>query len=465
MQVEISQDQTSIMSYIKNKKQLLSHGNIKIREAALEIIDHALAEADPYKATRKLVVIENHFLTVGELRFDLKDHKQIFLLGAGKATYPIAKALEDLLGERIADGVIVCKNGQEGSLSRSRMYLASHPIPDEAGFAASLEALSLAHQTGPDDIVFGCVTGGSSALLPFPVEGVSLKEKKRVNELLLTCGANIIEINAVRKHLSQIKGGRLAHAVHPQASLINLTVSDVIGDPLDYITDPTVPDTSTLEDARATLTKYNLWEKVPGSVSEFLKTAGPDQETPKTSDLEGYMRHDFIIVQGDAACEAASYKAKELGLNTMILSTMLEGESKELGGTFSAVAKEIILKQRPLKLPCAVIGGGETTVLITGEAGKGGPNQEFALSASLGIDGIGDVVIIGLDSDGTDGPTHVAGAVVDDRTLSRARDTGIDLYSCLGRHDVTSAFEKLGDAIKTGATGTNVNDLKIMIIF
>ena len=453
------------MSYIKNRKQLLSHGNIEIRKAALDIIDHALANADPYKATCQLVRVEEHFLTVGKLRFDLNHHKRIFLLGAGKATFPIARALEDLLGERITDGVIVSKYGQNGRLSRSRMYLASHPIPDEAGFAASREALSLARQTQPDDIVFGCVTGGSSALLPFPVKGVSLEEKKHVNKLLLTCGANIIEINAVRKHLSQVKGGRLAHAVHPQAHLINLTVSDVIGDPLDYITDPTVPDTSTLDDARTTLTKYDLWEKVPVSVKEFLTNASSEQETPKASDLAGHQRHDFIIVAGDAACEAADEKAKALGFNTMILSTMLEGESKELGGTFSAIAKEIMLNQRPLNLPCAVIGGGETTVKISGEAGTGGPNQEFALSASLGIDGIGDAVVIGLDSDGTDGPTDAAGAMVDDRTVSRARAAGIDLYACLGRHDVTPAFKNLGDAIETGATGTNVNDLKIMLLF
>lgn len=452
------------MSYIKNRKQLLSHGNIKTRKAALDIIDHALANADPYKATCRLVRVENHFFTVGKLRFDLNHHKRIFLLGAGKATFPIAKALEDLLGERITDGVIVSKYGQEGKLSRSRMYLAGHPIPDEAGFAASREALFLARQTQPDDIVFGCVTGGSSALLPFPVKGVSLEEKKHVNTLLLTCGANIIEINAVRKHLSQVKGGRLAYAIHPQAHLINLTVSDVIGDPLDYITDPTVPDTSTLDDARTTLTKYDLWEKVPLSVKKFLTAAESGQETPKASDLAKHHRYDFIIVPGDAACEAAAEKAKALGFNTMILSTMLEGESKELGGTFSAIAKEIMLNQRPLNLPCAVIGGGETTVKISGKAGTGGPNQEFALSAALGINDIGNVVVVGLDSDGTDGPTDVAGAVVDDHTVSRARAAGIDLYFCLGRHDVTPALARLGDVIETGATGTNVNDLKIMLL-
>jgi len=452
------------MDQVQNAAELLSHGNRELRKAALDIIEYALAGADPYKATRALVEVQDDTLAVGDLRFDLSPDRRIFLLGAGKATFPIAKALEDILGDRITNGVIVCKYGQRGTLSRSNLHLAGHPIPDESGLEASHKALALARQTRPGDIVLGCVTGGSSALFPLPVDGVPLEDKKTVNKLLLNCGANIIEINAVRKHLSQIKGGRLAKAIHPQANLINLTVSDVIGDPLDYITDPTVPDTSTFEDARATLTKYDLWEKAPASVAGFLKTAGPEQETPKEADLADYNRHDFVIVKGDAACEGAAEKAKALGFNTMILSTMLEGESKELGRTFAAIAREILRNHRPLTPPCAVIGGGETTVRIDGNAGDGGPNQEFACSASLEIDGIGNVVVVGLDTDGTDGPTDMAGTVVDNMTVSRARAEGVDLFACLKQHDVTPAFQKLGDSIDTGATGTNVNDLKFMII-
>jgi glycerate-2-kinase len=344
--------------YIKNQHQLLSHGNIKLRTAALEIIEYALSKADPYRAVYDLVQIENDALSIGDLHVDLTAGRRIFILGGGKATYPIAHALEEMLGDRITDGVVICKYGQEGTLSRCRLYHASHPIPDEAGFEASREALALAQQTGPGDLVFGCATGGSSALMPFPVPGVTLEEKKQVNQLLLTCGANIYEINAVRKHLSQIKGGRLARAIHPQAHLINLTVSDVTGDELDYITDPTVPDTSYFEDARATLTKYDLWNKVPASVSQFLKAAGPDQESPSAADLASHNIHSFILVKSASVCEAAAEGAAQLGFNNMILSTVLEGESKELGTTFAAIAKEIILQKRPLALPCCVIGGG-----------------------------------------------------------------------------------------------------------
>jgi len=452
------------MSYIKNREQLLFHGNIKLREVAFDINEHALAQANPYRATCNMVRVDGNYLVVGELKFNLREHKRIFLLGGGKATYPIARALEDLLGERITDGVVICKYGQKGRLSRTRLYHAGHPIPDEAGFEASREAIALARKTRPNDIVFGCITGGSSALMPFPVDGVTLDEKKEVNRLLLTCGANIYEINAVRKHLSQIKGGRLAQAVHPSVHLINLTVSDVTGDELDYITGPTVPDTSYFDDARTTLNKYHLWDKVPASVSQFLKDAGAEQETPKSADLANHNLYSFILVKSASACEAAADKVAELGFNAMILSTVLDGESKELGKTFASIAREIVFKKRPLDLPCAVIGGGETTVKVSENAGTGGPNQEFSLGAAAGIDRIGSVVVVGIDTDGTDGPTDIAGGVVDDQTMVRAREIGIDLYACLVGHDVTPALMQMGDSIETGATGTNVNDLKFMLI-
>jgi len=452
------------MPVIQNRRSLLSHGNSRLRRAALNIIEAALDEADPYRAVHRLVRISGDQLRIGRLRFALPPDRRIFLLGGGKASFPIARALEDLLGDRIEDGVVVCKYGQQGRLAHARLFLAAHPIPDQAGLAAAREALALARRTRPGDLVFGCVTGGSSALMPYPVNGISLRHKQNVNQLLLTCGANIIEINAVRKHLSRIKGGRLAQALHPRAELINLTVSDVIGDPLDYITDPTVPDTSTLQDACRTLDKYALWSRVPAAVRRYFKSADESAETPKEKDLAGRKRHDFILVPSNAVCEAAAYQARRLGFRTMILSTMLEGESRSLGGTFAAIAREIDLNHRPLKRPCAIVGGGETTVTISGRAGTGGPNQEFALAAALGIEALADIVVAGLDSDGTDGPTDIAGALVDSGTHARGRQAGLELFDALMKHDVTPALTRLQDIIVTGATGTNVNDLKLMLL-
>jgi len=451
------------VSYIKNSEKLLSHGNVKIRQVALDIIDYALEKADPYIATKNLVSLKNNNLHVGSLTFNLHDHKRIFILGAGKATFPIAKALEEILGDKITDGIVICKYGQEGNLKYSKLYLAGHPIPDEAGHMAAQEVITLAKKTRPGDIVFAGITGGSSALMTLPVPEVSLEEKKVVNKLLLTCGANIIEINAVRKHLSQIKGGRLAKTIHPEADLINLTVSDDNGDPSENITGPTVPDTSTFEDARNAISKYKLWEKLPVSVRNYLKNATSEMETPK--DLSDHQLHNFIIVAGDTACVAAEKKAKEIGFNTMILSTMFEGESKELGEFFISIAKEVIINNRPVKPPCVIIGGGETTIKLEGSYGMGGPNQEFVLSAGIYLKELEkNIVIVGMDTDGTDGPTNFAGTLMDGYSIIKAKKLGISLQKELDRHNESAIFEKLGDNIITGHTGTNVSDLKFIVI-
>lgn len=452
------------MKYIKNQEQLLSHGHYRLRKIALEIVEHALAQADPYVAIKKLIKLNNQILYVGKQKIDLNKVGKIYVLGTGKATFPIALALEEILSDRIEDGVIICKYGQNGQLKYSRLYHASHPIPDKNGFFAAKEVLALARKTEKNDLVFSCITGGSSALMPYPVEVISLEEKQLVNKLLLSCGANIIEINSVRKHLSQIKGGRLAKNIHPQAHLINLTVSDVIGDPLDFITGPTVPDTSTFDDARNTISKYELWDKLPDSVKSYLKNGNKENESPKPKDLKNHCIDNFIIVSGDAACVGAAAKARDLNLNTMILSTMFEGESAELGRAFISIGKEISLNQRPLSPPCAIIAGGETTIKLGEIYGLGGPNQEFVLSSLLYMKQMKNILILGMDTDGTDGPTEIAGAMVDPQSIFEAERFGLSIQKELSKHNETEVFQKINDAIITGPTGTNVNDLKILII-
>ena len=243
-----------------------------LRQAALEIVERTLQRVDPYRVTRDLVHLSGDVLSVGDLRYDVSGGRRVYVLGAGKASLPIARALEDVLGDRITDSLVIVKAGQESGTRIIHLREASHPLPDERGYEAAKEIVRLAQQMRHGDIAFCAITGGSSALAPFPVEGVSLSEKREVHRLLLECGASIREINAVRKHLSQIKGGRLALAIFP-AEIINLTVSDVTGDPYDYITCPTVPDTSTFEDARRVLTRYRLWERMPASVVRHLREA------------------------------------------------------------------------------------------------------------------------------------------------------------------------------------------------
>jgi len=447
--------------FIKNREELISHGQGKGREIVIDIIEHALSAAHPYAATSNLVRLEGDILRAGDLRFDLSQRGKIYFLGAGKATFPIAKALEEILGERICDGVVIVKEGQGGTLTRMKVREATHPLPSERGFMAAKEMKSLAEGAQEGDIVFCAMTGGNSALAPLPVSGITLEEKRAVTELLLSSGANIKEMNAVRKHLSDIKGGRLALSIFP-AEVINLAVSDATGDPLDYVTNPTVPDTSTFADAIQTLKKYDLLEKIPRSAREYLLNATPEMETPK--DFDNMPVHTFILVKSNVPCEAASNRARELGFASMVLTSSLEGESKEVSHVFTGIAREIKTCHRPLVPPCVVIAGGETTVTIRDTCGKGGPNQEFTLSAGLELGGEKGVVIAAIDTDGTDGPTELAGGIVDSSTIERAKEKGVDLLESLLSHDASTVLSELSDAIVTGHTGTNVNDLKVMLV-
>jgi glycerate-2-kinase len=448
---------------IKNKDELLSHGNIKGRKIVLDILEYALEAVDSYKAVKKMVHIDDENLIVGHLKFDLSKIGGIYVVGAGKATMPIGMALEDILGERIRDGLIVVKRGQKRKLERIKVIEASHPIPDEAGLEGAKEIVKIAKNAKENDLVFSTITGGSSALAPLPADGINLEDKVAVNDLLLKSGAVIQEINAVRKHLSAIKGGKLAKHIHP-AEIVNLTVSDVIGDPLDYITDLTVPDTSTFEDAVFALKKYGLWEKVSNSVRTRLETGltNPSLETPK--DFTGMKVHTFVISNNEAVCTAAKNRAEELGFNSTILSTMIEGESREAGIVLAGIAKDIEKNDRPFKLPCILISGGETTVTIKGEHGEGGRNQEFVLGFSLKIDGSKNITVSAIDTDGTDGPTDIAGGIADGYTLKRAKEKSIDVYGNLMKHNSSPVLIDLEDAVYTEPTGTNVMNLRVIVI-
>ena len=451
--------------HLRNRDILTSHGNIALRKAAVEIIEYALQAANPYPAVRRLVQLDGHLLSVGDLVFDLKRYERIFVLGAGKASLPIAQALEDILGDRISDGLFVLKHGSRADLNRTKVIHAAHPVPDENGHKGAQAMMEMAEGFAKNDLVFVGISGGSSALLPLPVEGVSLADKQQVNQVLLHCGADIIEINAVRKHLSRIKGGWLAKAILP-ATLVNLTVSDVVGDPLDYITGPTVADTSTFDDARGVLDRYKLWEAFPESAADYLRSGGEAQETPK--DFGDAPIHTVLIVDSTAACLGAAERAAELGYRPMILTTMLKGEAREGGTFFAAIANEIVRFGRPMSAPCAIVAGGENTVTIPDKYGKygegGGPNQEFALSACLDLVGLENVVLVAIDTDGTDGPTDLAGGIVGGRTLPAAKAKDIDVFRALHDHDASRVLQEIGDAVITGHTGTNVNDLRLLLV-
>ncbi len=447
--------------YIVNVAEITSHGNVQLRQKAADILQHALLASNPYYATKKLVRLDGNTLSIKDLSLDLQLFEHIYILGAGKATGLIAKALEEILGNRISDGLVVLRHGDQINLSFTRIMFGAHPIPDVHGYEAAKCMLEMAQQFTERDLVFAGISGGSSALLPQPVDAVTLQEKQLVNQLLLDCGADIREINAVRKHLSQIKGGWLAKAILP-ATLINLTVSDVIGNPLDYITDPTVEDTSTFEDARKVISQYNLWKELPHSAADYLRNSGEAQETPKS--FSGQPIYSFILTDGEAACLGAAEKAAQLGFAPMILSTMVKGEAKDCGTMFAAIAKEAAIYHRPIQPPCAIVAGGENTVTLQTSRGQGGPNQEFALSASLDISGFENILVAAIDTDGIDGSTQAAGGMVDGFTMKNAHEKGLDIPIALRDHNSYTILHILEDTVFTGYTGTNVNDLKLILV-
>lgn len=443
---------------VLNRSSLIDHGPSQLRADAVDIIEHAIRAADPYEATSKLVHVEGNFLHICSRQYNLRVLKNIFILGAGKATQGIALALEEILGDYITEGVVILKNGEINHLKRIRVVYASHPIPDENSMQGAWELVKLARKAEEHDLVISAFTGGSSALAVLPPEGVSLTDKQCLNELLLSSGASIREINAVRKHVSLIKGGRLALEVFP-AELVILTVSDVVGDPLDYITDPTVPDTSTYIDAWNTLDKYRLWDQLPHDIREYLKR-GIEIESPKNFDGQF---HPFVLVDGDAAFNGAVKRCIKLGYDANLIPKEIEGESCVQARNIVDQAESIFKKTRGKK-PLILIGRGETIVTIAGSHGKGGPNQEFALTAALAIQGYHGIVAASIDMDGTDGPTVFSGAIVDGWTVARAQELGFEAGECLKIHASTVLLKAADDLVYTGPTGTNVNDLMFILI-
>jgi len=449
-------------SIIKNTEKLVAKGNVEGRKVALEVLDYAIKKIDTYNAVKKMARIENNTLLIGEIEYDLSKLRDIYVLGAGKATFDIAKALEEVLKDRIRNGVIIVKKGVGEKLTKIRVYKAGHPIPDEVGLKGAIEVKKIAVNAGKGDLVFVALTGGCSALMPMPAPKITLKDKMKVNDLLLKSGASIGEINTIRKHMSSIKGGRLAVLIHP-AEMVNLIVVDeVAGMPWG----PTIPDSTTFDDAISTLKKHDLWRVIPENVRLHLERAEDRYETPKSSDFEsiGVKSRTFILSKNEDLCEAIVEKANQLGYNSLILTTKLEGESNDVGVVLSAIAKEVEANNRPIAAPCMLISGGETTVTIIGDCGEGGRNQELALSAALKIAGREKIVLASMGTDGTDGPTEIAGAIVDGYTLRRAEEAGLDLSRELRFHNSSHVFRALEDAIYSGPTGTNVMDIQVLVV-
>lgn len=456
---------------IKNINKLVSTGDIASRRIVLEIIETALQALDSYHLIRRCLTFDGNILTIGDCQWNLDLKHRLFVVGAGKAGNSMAKAVEDTLGDRISEGLVIVKQIEPGDkLKQIELVVGGHPLPNEKGLMASKRILNTVEQATSDDLFISVISGGSSALMSCPVSGVTLEDEIRVTEELLNSSARILEINAVRRHISAITGGRLAQKVEAKgAEMINLIVSDVVGEkpttdptrPIQFYGTPVAPDTTTLQDARKALEKYNLRSRTPSTIMEYLKTDDPARETPK---YFSNRIHHFVLQRTTDACEAAKKAAEKKEFPVYVLTTLLEGESWQ-AGTFSAcVAKEVAISHRPFKPPCLIIIGGETTTKIDSPSGLGGPSQELALGFALEIAKWDGLSIAAIDTDGTDGPTDIAGGISDGTTVDRARRKGFDVYEHLKTHNSSSVLKAIGDDIITGNTGTNLCDLNVVYI-
>jgi len=441
-------------------------GQVKsMRQHARDIFQAALKAVDPVEAILRYVRLEDGVLHVGENRFELDDYDRILVVGGGKAGAPMAKALEDLLGDRISDGVIVVKEGHGLPLQHVRIHEAAHPVPDERGVHGAEDILTLLGTVGERDLVICVISGGGSALLVAPAEGITLADKQDVTRLLLACGADIHEINTIRKHLSRLKGGGLARIASP-ATVVSLILSDVIGDDLNVIASgPTVADPSTFSDTERILKKYEIWDRVPLSVQDRIQMGidGSVAETPKPGHKAFEGCSGELVGSNIQALMAADREARRLGYNPLILSSVVEGEAREVAKVHTAIAAEIHSSGNPVQSPACILLGGETTVTLMGK-GKGGRNQEYALAAALTIEGTENMVVLSGGTDGTDGPTDAAGAIADGTTVSRARKLGLDPWDYLQRNDAYHFFQALDDLLMTGATRTNVMDVYMVLV-
>jgi glycerate 2-kinase len=434
------------------------------------ILSAALQAVEPENAVLRCLTRHNDHLQAGERSFDLGQVGNVWLVGAGKAGMPMALAAARTLGAYLYQGLAIVKEGYaEGQQTlplRLEILEAGHPIPDARGVSATRRMRAMLEEAGPNDLVICLISGGGSALFTDPAGELTLADLQELTHLLLASGATINEINSLRKHLDTVKGGGLARLAAP-AHLLTLILSDVVGDPLDVIASgPTVPDPTTFNDAWEVLRRYDLLEKTPPRVLDWLQAgiSGSIPETPKPSDDLFERVTNMVIGSNCLAAEAAVLQSQGEGFHPLLLTTYLQGEARQAGALLAAIARQIAASDQPVPRPACLVVGGETTVTLRGE-GLGGRNQELALGAVRALAGIPNVALVTLATDGGDGPTDAAGAVVTGETLSQAQALNMDPDDYLRRNDSYHFFERLGALLKPGPTQTNVNDLALLLAF
>lgn len=454
---------------VENKTPLICRGQTeqlkKARRNVLEAYEAALNAVQPQKLIQSTLKLENSKLKIKDLTFNLASFKHVYVVGGGKASGEMAAALEHLLGKHITRGIVNVPKGGKPKTEVIMLNEASHPVPDQAGVEGAQQMLQIAKQAGLEDLLICLFSGGGSSLMPLPKEDITLRDKQELTRMLLKSGAAIGEVNTVRKHLSAFKGGNLAKQAYP-ATILSLIISDVVGDDVGSIASgPTAPDTSTFQDAVNVLRKYGIWEYAPATVKETLTRGltGEDAENPKPGDPVFKKVHNIIIGSNQSACNAVKEYFKKQKIKTCLLSTPLEGEARQTAKTLAVNICENA--NRVTTKPVCLITGGETTVTVTGK-GVGGRNQELALATALQLKGVkgADFVFASLSTDGVDGPTDAAGALIDNNTLRQAEQLGLNPEQFLQNNNSYRFFSALDSLVFTGPTGTNVNDIIITVI-
>jgi glycerate 2-kinase len=434
------------------------------------ILNAALTAVDPHKAVERAAIRRWNYLEIAGKSYALNGFRRVLVVGFGKAAVPMAEAIEIILGDHLTAGLVITKHVSEDSggrtASRIQVVKGSHPVPDQDSIRATQSLLEICRNCSKDDLVICLISGGGSALCTLPVEGVTLDDMQVLTRLLLKSGAEIGEINTLRKHLDQVKGGGLARWLFP-AQVVTFIVSDVIGSPLEVIASgPTVADPSTFADAIQILNKYKLTQEIPGPILAYLQKGLADSslESLKVGDPALERVQNLVIAGNYQAAKAAAEEARRRGFNTLVLTTYLHGEAVQAGMLLASILKQVALTGEPLVRPACVIAGGETTVTVHG-GGLGGRNLEVALGSVDDLAGMNEVALITLATDGEDGPTDAAGAIVTGETLENARKLPITPASFLAENDSYHFFEQAGGLIKIRPTGTNVNDLAFLLAF
>lgn len=459
---------------VRNREALLSRGDEPARRAVLDIVEATLQRLDARARIGSIARMEGAALCIGARRWDLTKKRHVYLLGAGKACNHMAMAVEEILGDYLTRGVIIVKSREATDIFRkTEVYVGGHPLPNEEGLRGCEAMLDLVDQAGPEDLFLVVISGGSSALMSYPVEGISLQDEIKATDVLLKSGAGILEINAVRRHISRMNGGRLAQRIGKRgAELIGFGISDAVGTPAtgdigkpyaNYRGTPMGPDPTTLEDARRVIRDYDLRDQLPVSVVNYLDRAGEEAETPKAFPRNTY----YLLNSLPDSCRYAKEAAESLGYRAVILSSFLEGEAAEAGTVLASIAREIQQYGNPVQAPCVLVAAGEVTTRIPDSAvitGHGGPGQELTCAFALAAEKIPGSALLSIDTEGTDGTTAAAGGLTDSRTAGLARKRGVDLHAALRGHGCYEALQALGGRILTGNTGTNLCDLHILYV-